>query len=213
MRCCRARAHVCARTPLNSLYPTPIALQAVAENLEPADAAEHAAARTAPHGGGPREIGRTGRGRRIQVRRSGVHGKGVFALQPIARGERVITYEGELITWDEAQRRHPHDPEQPDHTFFFHIDDEHVIDGNVNGNAARWINHSCAPNCIADDSDGRVRVLALRDIAAGEELFYDYGLISDERYTAKLKRRYACWCGAPDCRGTMLAPKRPKRAT
>lgn len=129
-------------------------------------------------------------------------------MQPIGDGEHIITYKGELITWDEAQRRHPHDPAQPDHTFFFHIDDEHVIDANVNGNAARWINHSCAPNCVADDSDGKVKVFALRDIAAGEELFYDYGLIIDERMTAAVKKRFACWCGAPDCRGTMLAPRR-----
>ncbi len=151
------------------------------------------------------------RGRRIQVRRSGVHGKGVFALQAFRSGEHVITYRGELITWKEALRRHPHDPAQPDHTFYFHIDDNHVVDGNVNGNAARWINHSCDPNCIADDSSGEVQVLALRDIAAGEELFYDYGLVIDERMTPTLKKRFACWCGAADCRGTMLAPRRGGR--
>ena len=146
-------------------------------------------------------------GRRIQVRLSGVHGKGVFALTPIAKGEVIIEYKGEVITWPEALRRHPHDPSQPDHTFYFHIDDDHVIDGNVDGNAARWINHSCAPNCIADDSTGEVHVLALRNIRAGEELCYDYGLIIDERYTAKLNKAYACRCGSKKCRGTMLAPK------
>jgi uncharacterized protein len=206
---------------MHSLYPTPTDVQAdSAKNRTQARATpapeDHAVARTAHHGVDLHEISRADaqrRGRRIQVRRSGVHGKGVFALQPFAQGEHVITYEGQVISWDEAQRRHPHDPSQPDHTFFFHIDDEHVIDGNVDGNAARWINHSCDPNCIADDSSGEVHVLALRDIAAGEELFYDYGLISDERHTAKLKRRYACCCGAPLCRGTMLAPKRPKRAS
>jgi hypothetical protein len=148
------------------------------------------------------------RGRRIQVRRSGVHGKGVFALQPIAAGEEIITYTGEVITWKEALRRHPHDPSQPNHTFYFHIDDKHVIDGSVGGNAARWINHACDPNCEADDTGGRVVVKARRDIAAGAELFYDYGLFIEERYTAKLKKEFACHCGSPDCRGTMLAPKR-----
>jgi SET domain-containing protein len=149
-------------------------------------------------------------GRRIQVRRSGVHGKGVFALQPLAAGETLIEYKGEVIGWDEALRRHPHDPAQPNHTFYFHLDDARVIDGGVNGNAARWINHACAPNCETEDADGRIFIRALRDIAAGEELFFDYRLVIDERYTPRLKKEYACWCGAPTCRGTMLGPK-PKR--
>ncbi|PPE69613.1 SET domain-containing protein-lysine N-methyltransferase [Caldimonas thermodepolymerans] len=147
-------------------------------------------------------------GRRIQVRRSGVHGKGVFAVAPIAAGETIIEYKGEVITWDEALRRHPHDPDDPHHTFYFHIDDQHVIDAKYGGNAARWINHACDPNCEADEVDGRVFIKALRDIQPGEELFYDYGLIIDERYTPKLKKQYACRCGSPKCRGTMLAPKR-----
>ena len=147
--------------------------------------------------------------RRIQVRRSGVHGKGVFALQAIAAGTRLIEYKGELIDWPEALRRHPHDPAQPNHTFYFHVDDEHVIDANVGGNASRWINHACDPNCEAEQlDDGRVFIDALRDIQPGEELFYDYGLVIDERYTARLKKEYACHCGSPNCRGTMLAPKR-----
>lgn len=148
------------------------------------------------------------RSRRIQVRKSGVHGKGVFAVVPIAAGETVIEYTGEIISWQEALRRHPHDPAQPNHTFYFHIDDEHVIDGAVTGNAARWINHACDTNCEADEDGGRVFIRALRDIAPGEELFYDYGLVIDERMTAKLKKEFACFCGSPRCRGTMLAPKR-----
>ncbi|MCY7314893.1 MAG: SET domain-containing protein-lysine N-methyltransferase [Rubrivivax sp.] len=147
--------------------------------------------------------------RRIQVRKSGVHGKGVFALQPMAKGERVMEYIGQVIGWPEALRRHPHDPEQPNHTFYFSLDDgSHVIDGNVGGNAAKWINHACRPNCIADETEGRVFIHALRKIKPGEELFYDYGLIIDARHTAKLKKDYACCCGSPQCRGTMLAPKR-----
>jgi uncharacterized protein len=147
-------------------------------------------------------------GRRIQVRLSGVHGKGVFALAPIAKGEIIIEYKGEVITWPEALGRHPHDPKDPNHTFYFHVDEEHVIDAKHGGNAARWINHACAPNCIADETDGRVFIKALRTLKPGEELFYDYGLIIDERYTPKLKKEYACRCGAKSCRGTMLAPKR-----
>lgn len=149
-------------------------------------------------------------GRRLQTRESGVHGKGVFALQDFAEGEWVIEYKGEVISWKEALRRHPHDPSQPNHTFYFHIDDKHVIDGNVDGNSSRWINHCCDPNCEADEENGRVFIKTLRNILAGEELNFDYGLVIDERYTAKLKAEYACWCGAKNCRGTMLAPKGKK---
>ena len=147
-------------------------------------------------------------GRRIQVRLSGVHGKGVFALTPVPKGELIIEYKGEVITWPEALRRHPHDPKDPNHTFYFHIDEDHVIDAKVGGNAARWINHACAPNCEADEVDGRIFIKSLRRLLPGEELFYDYGLIIDDRYTPKLKKQYECRCGARSCRRTMLAPKR-----
>ncbi len=146
--------------------------------------------------------------RRIQVRLSGVHGKGVFALRALPAGTRLIEYTGQIISWPEALRRHPHDPQQPSHTFYFHIDEQHVIDAKVGGNASRWINHACTPNCQADEAGGRVFIHALRDLQPGEELFYDYGLIIDARYSAKLKKQYECRCGSPNCRRTMLAPKR-----
>ncbi len=177
---------------MNSMYRMKSNAQAVSRKTTTAAAREAAPAN----------------GRRIQVRKSGIHGKGVFALQPIKAGEVVIEYKGEIITWPEALRRHPHDPSDPNHTFYFHIDDDRVIDGKVKGNAARWINHACEPNCEADEIDGRVFVKALRRIKPGEELFYDYGLIIDERYTPKLKKQFACHCGAKTCRGTMLAKKR-----
>ena len=147
-------------------------------------------------------------GRRIQVRLSGVHGKGVFVIAPLARDDFIIEYKGEVISWKAALRRHPHDPTDPDHTFYFHVDDKHVIDAKVGGNAARWINHACKPNCEADEVGGRVFIKALRAIKPGEELNYDYGLIIDERYTPKLKKQFQCRCGSRGCRGTMLAPKR-----
>ena len=149
--------------------------------------------------------------RRIQTRRSGVHGRGVFAVQDIAEGETLIEYVGEHISWDEAQARHPHDPTDPNHTFYFSLEDGNVIDALYGGNSSRWINHSCDGNCEADEVDGRVYIKALRNIPAGEELNYDYGLIIDERYTKKLKAEYPCWCGAETCRGTLLAPKSRKK--
>jgi uncharacterized protein len=150
-------------------------------------------------------------GPRIQVRRSGIHGKGVFALAPIAGGERILEYTGSVITWKQAKKRPPHNPDDPNHTFYFHIDDKHVIDGLDGGNAAKWINHACGPNCEADEDDGRVFITALRDIAPGEELNYDYGLILDGKHTKKVKKEFACHCGTPKCRGTMLAPKHKKK--
>ena len=130
----------------------------------------------------------------------------------LAAGDVILEYLGEIITWEQAQARHPHNPADPQHTFFFHVDTSRVIDAAVGGNPARWINHSCAGNCEAEEQGGRIFIKALRDIAAGEELHYDYGLIIDQRYTARLKAQYPCWCGADNCRGTLLAPKlKPKR--
>jgi SET domain-containing protein len=149
-------------------------------------------------------------GKRIQVRRSGVHGKGVFALQDLAEGEALIEYVGEVISWDEAQDRHPHDPKDPNHTFYFHVNEDRVIDALFGGNSSRWINHSCDPNCEADEDNDRIFIKAIRNIKAGEELNYDYGLIIDEPYTKKLKAEYPCWCGAKNCRGTLLSPKERK---
>jgi len=152
--------------------------------------------------------------RKAVVRDSTIHGRGVVAARPLKAGERICEYIGERIGWPEALKRHPHDPEQPFHTFYFSLDDDTVIDGNVHGNYAKWINHSCEPNCEAELREAtngkppRVFISALRDIDAGEELVYNYGLSLDERYTPKLKREFACHCGSPNCTGTMLAPKR-----
>lgn len=143
--------------------------------------------------------------RKIQVKKSGVHGKGVFAARDIAKGETLIEYVGEIISAQEAEDRHPHDPNDPNHTFYFQVDDDKVIDALHGGNSARWINHCCTPNCKPEVIDGRVFIKAKKDIAAGSELNYDYGLIIDERITKKLMAQYPCWCGSPKCRGTLLA--------
>ena len=128
-------------------------------------------------------------GRRIQVRKSGVHGKGVFAARDIARGEVLIEYLGERITWEQALDRHPHDPSQPDHTFYFHIDDGCVLDANVGGNAARWINHSCDPNCESDEDDDthRVFIKALRNIAAVQARFGTHQFVLSPAYRCSMK--------------------------
>jgi SET domain-containing protein len=145
--------------------------------------------------------------RKIQVKKSGIHGKGVFAARDISKGETLIEYVGEIISAQEAEDRHPHDPADPNHTFYFQVDEDKVIDALHGGNSARWINHCCTPNCKPDVVDGRVFIKAKKNISMGEELNYDYGLIIDEPITKRLIAQYPCWCGSPKCRGTLLAGK------
>jgi SET domain-containing protein len=143
--------------------------------------------------------------RPFKVRKSRIHGRGVFATRTIRKGSHIVEYRGERITMKEADRRPDSDPDNPYHTFLFELDDGHVIDAGVGGNAARWINHSCDPNCEPyEDDDGRIHIAARRTIRAGEELAYDYRLNLPGRITAKVKAAYACRCGARRCRGTML---------
>jgi SET domain-containing protein len=141
----------------------------------------------------------------IWVQSSDVHGKGVFAARHMAAGETVIEYVGEVISMAEAIARHPHDPQDPNHTFYFQRDDERVIVAVRDGNDSKWINHSCRPNCEPEEVDGRIFIKTRRPVFRGEELTFDYGLVSDEPLTEELKARYTCRCGAAKCRGTMLA--------
>ena len=144
------------------------------------------------------------RRRRIAVRESPIHGRGVFALRAIPKGTRIIEYKGKLITDEEADRRYGRVQEHSAHTMLFSVDDGLVIDATRNGNSARWINHSCSPNCKIEEENHRIFIEARRDIRPGEELFYDYNLQIGERHTQKAKREHACLCGARRCRGTML---------
>jgi len=148
------------------------------------------------------------------VRRSKLHGTGVFAARKIPAGTRIIEYGGARISAKEADRRHPTNPDDPFHTFFFALSSGRVIDGGDEGNDARWINHSCEPNCEAQEGKHgkRVYIVALQDIARGTELSYDYGLVLDGRITKALKEGYRCLCGTPPCRGTMLALPKKKTA-
>lgn len=143
--------------------------------------------------------------RRITVRNSPVHGRGVFAATTIQSGELVIEYRGKLISWKEARRKHEKADRDDGHTFFFDLDDGSIIDGGQGGNSARWFNHSCTPNCEAQQEGTRVFFVALRTLHQGDELFIDYQLSVDGRRSAAIKRLYACRCGSRRCRGTMLA--------
>lgn len=149
----------------------------------------------------------TGR-RPFEIRESSIHGNGAFATQRIPKGTRLIEYTGERLTPEEASARYPDEPGALQHTFLFAIDDDIVIDAAVNGNDARWINHSCNPNCDAIVELGRIWIESIRIIEPGEELSYDYALVLDEPHTAAAKRRFPCSCGSTKCRGTLLAKKR-----
>jgi len=146
------------------------------------------------------------------VRKSGVHGRGVFATTTIRKGTRIIEYTGKHRPWKEAEDDPPRDRRNPHHTFLFSLDNGEVIDAGIGGNDARWINHSCDPNCeTMEEEDDRIFVYALRTLRPGDELFYDYKVIPAERRTKKVEKDYACLCGTAKCRGTMLEPK-PRRS-
>jgi SET domain-containing protein len=145
--------------------------------------------------------------RRIVVRRSPIHGRGVFALTNIPSGEFLVEYKGEVTSWRVASQRYQRNRAEDGHTFFFGLDGAYVIDGARGGNSARWLNHCCEPNCEAEQEGSRVFIRALADIIAGEELFIDYLLDVKGRRTAAVKKLHACRCGARHCRGTMLAPR------
>ncbi|NII10003.1 SET domain-containing protein-lysine N-methyltransferase [Oleiagrimonas sp. C23AA] len=153
--------------------------------------------------------------RRIVARRSPIHGNGVFAVAPIKAGEDVIEYKGKRISHEQADDLYG-DGAESGHTFLFTLNQDWIIDANQSGNSARWINHSCAPNCQAyveesetgDTRRDRVVIEALRDIAPGEELTYNYGIRLDVPHTARMKKLWACRCGAAACTGTLLQPKR-----
>ncbi|MBS1570128.1 MAG: SET domain-containing protein-lysine N-methyltransferase [Bacteroidetes bacterium] len=157
--------------------------------------------------------------RKIIVRRSPMHGNGVFAAVDLPAGTELIAYKGRLITPKQADKLYP-DEMESGHTFLFALNDDWIIDANVGGNDARWMNHSCAPNCIpylhehaTDHCKDRVIIETMRDVKAGEELCYDYGISFEVRHTVRLKKIWACRCGSPNCTGTLLQPKNHERRT
>ncbi len=146
----------------------------------------------------------------IKVRHSPIHGSGVFALRHIPKGTRVVEYLGDRISHKAADERYEDHDENDNHTFLFIVDRKTVIDASIGGNEARFINHSCDGNCESAIEKRRVFIDAVRDIAAGEELGYDYEIGRDKDDPPNVDEIYACRCGAPKCRGTMLWPaKKP----
>ena len=136
---------------------------------------------------------------RLLIQSSAIHAAGVVTLDPIPRGRRILEYDGPRIAKDVADERYAEKPV----TYLFSIDGtSDVIDGFA---AAMFVNHSCAPNCETTEYHGRVYIKAIRDIAAGEELVYEYNLHDSDEESAD------CYCGAPKCCGTMFSDDELKR--
>jgi len=147
----------------------------------------------------------------IEVRHSPIHGFGVFALRKIRKGTTVIEYLGDRVSHGEADTRYEDKDASDSHTFLFTVDAKTVIDAGVNGNEARFINHGCDPNCQSVTFKRRVYIEAIRTIQPGEELAYDYQIQRDSDDAPDVDVIFACRCGAANCRGSMLEPRKKPR--
>jgi hypothetical protein len=147
----------------------------------------------------------------FEVRHSPVHGYGVFALRKIRKGTTITEYLGERVSHDEADSRYENKEPNDNHTFLFTVDSKTVIDGGVGGNDARFINHSCDPNCQSTTLKKRIYVEAVRTIQPGEELAYDYQIERDPDDPPNVDEIFACRCGAAKCRGSMLVARKEPR--
>ncbi|MFY2557501.1 SET domain-containing protein [Corallococcus terminator] len=144
----------------------------------------------------------------FELRPSSIQGTGAFATRRIRKGERIIEYIGERITQADADVRYDDEGMGRHHTFLFNLDPNTVLDAGTLHNEARYINHSCAPNCEALIDKGRIYIFALRALQVGEELVYDYAYERTEEMGPDSESLYMCRCGAPQCRGTILAPEK-----
>src|SRR6201984_689831 len=122
----------------------------------------------------------------VRIGNSHIDGQGLFAAQDIAKGTRIIAYIGEKISRRESARRL-----EAGNAYIFHLTYRYAIDGQTLENTARYINHSCDPNCEVEKTPDTIWIVAVRDIAAGEELSYNYG------YDARDYQENPCHCGAP----------------
>ncbi|HTX05119.1 MAG TPA: SET domain-containing protein-lysine N-methyltransferase [Steroidobacteraceae bacterium] len=145
----------------------------------------------------------------FEVRSSPVHGMGAFALRRIRKGTRIIEYLGERVSHEEADRRYESKAANDAHTFLFIVDSKTVIDAGVAGNEARFLNHSCNPNCESVIESRRVFIEAIRTIEPGEEMTYDYRIQREADDPPGIEEVFACRCGSAGCRGTMLSPPAP----
>lgn len=152
----------------------------------------------------------------FEIRRSKIQGRGAFATRRLRAGQKIVEYTGERISQAEGDRRYAEHGMKRHHTFLFTLDDDLLIDGGRGGNASRFLNHSCDPNCEAVIHGDKIFFHAVKNIQPGAELTFDYKYERTDAHTEDDERFYACRCGSAKCRGTILAPKkrgRAKRAT
>jgi hypothetical protein len=145
---------------------------------------------------------------RVEVRNSPIHGAGVFAIRPIRKGTTIIEYLGDRVSHEAVDERYADKLDTDSHTFLFTVNSKIVIDAGSNGNDARFINHSCDPNCESAIKNKRVFIEAIRTIRPGEELNYDYAIGRDADDAPNVDEIFACRCGATNCRGSMLEPRK-----
>jgi len=142
----------------------------------------------------------------FELRTSKIQGTGAFATRTIKKGTRIIEYLGQRVSWRTADKRYDDEKMNRHHTFLFTVDDKTCIDAAVNGNDARFLNHSCDPNCEAINDRKRIYIESIKTIPAGTELVYDYQYERTDDHSPEDERFYKCRCGSPKCRGTILAP-------
>jgi len=149
------------------------------------------------------------------VRRSPIHGRGVFAARYIRKGTKIVEYTGERISNREADKRYDDSRMKRHHTFLFTLDKKTVVDGAISagGGDASYINHSCDPNCEAIITGKKIFIHAKRGIPSGSELAYDYQYERTGENDDELEKFYFCRCGSPNCRGTIMKPPRKRRRT
>ncbi len=149
----------------------------------------------------------------IEVRPSPIHGWGGFARRDLPERTRLIEYTGQRISPEEGDRRYPDTGQTRSHTVLFSLSNGRYIDAGVRGNLARFLNHSCTPNCQAVEDGGRIFIETIAPVPAGTELTYDYKLtLPDDWQDPSVQSQYACDCGSSACRRTLLDLPRRKRA-
>ena len=139
----------------------------------------------------------------VRQANSSIHNRGLFAAKRIPKDAYVIQYLGERVTKKESNRRGvaQHDRSLSENTgsvYIFEIDDKYDIDGNFDWNISRLANHSCSPNCEAQNVEGEIWLVALRDIKRGEEITFDYG------YALEHWKDHPCRCGSENCVGYIV---------
>ena len=137
------------------------------------------------------------------VRNSKIHGRGVFARTAIRKGTKVIEYTGPIISNKEAEKIGTQTVHGHSHTMLFQLDKKRVING-IEGGDAKYLNHSCDPNCETEQNGDHIFIKAIRNIKEGEELVYDYHLQIPGKITEEIKKEFVCLCGSPKCRGTQI---------